>query len=408
MADYIELPLTADATALSDTGKEYLSDQIEGWESRPGNVESVLIEASGQMGAEVVDQAASVAPIVFAYYGQWLLGMALRDAAPATGTVTFTFTAPTLVPAGSLLTIPNADGNSYVFATDADLDSNSGTDAAVTALEGGEDENGSVGVGEMLDIIDGVDGVSMLSAASGGTEEETADEYLDRLADALTILAPRPILPRDFATFARQVPGVGRAVAIDLYQPGTADNVAAGQPGGPLTVEGTPVNAGAGLTPVARCVSVAITGENGQPPSQSLMHTAWLALDNAREVNFLAYVIPPVYTSIDVKATVVAYPGYILSEVAAAAEQMMRTWLDANGWGSEAVGESQSWASDNKARIYEAVEFLNRADGVHYVSSVQLRKTGDAAWSDVDVVLAGTAPLPIAGSITGNITVQAP
>jgi hypothetical protein len=115
----------------------------------------------------------------------------------------------------------------------------------------------------MLDVIDGVETVTMAAAATGGTDEEEADDYLDRLADALSILAPRPILPQDFATLARQIPGVGRAVALDLYQPGTNDNIAAGQPGGPLTVEGTPVNAGAGITPVAKCVTVAITAEGG-------------------------------------------------------------------------------------------------------------------------------------------------
>ena len=33
---------------------------------------------------------------------------------------------------------------------------------------------------------------------AGGTEDETSDEYLERLAEALTILAPRPILPGRF------------------------------------------------------------------------------------------------------------------------------------------------------------------------------------------------------------------
>src|SRR3954447_16740312 len=154
MADYIELPLTADATALGDTGKEYLQDQIEGWEPRPGNAETVLIEASGQMGAEVVDQAALVPPVIFAYYGQWLLGITLREATPATGSVQFTYSAPTTIPAGSLLAVPNADGNSYVFQTDTDLDSTAGNAVTVTALEPGADANGSVGVGEMLDVID--------------------------------------------------------------------------------------------------------------------------------------------------------------------------------------------------------------------------------------------------------------
>jgi hypothetical protein len=407
MADYIELPLTADPTALSDTGKDYLSGQIDGWEPRPGNPETVLIEASGQMGAEVVDQAAAVAPVVFTYYGQWLLGIDIRDAIPATATATFTFGQPTLIPAGSLFAVPNADGNSYVFATDADLDSNSGVTVGATALEGGADANGSVGAAEMLDIIDGVDSVTFVAPASGGADAETADEYLDRLSDALTILAPRPILPQDFATFARQIPGVGRAVALDLYQPGTNDNVPAGKPGGPLTVEGAPVNAGAGVTPVARTVTVAITAEGGLPPTQTLLHATWLALEAAREVNFLVYVIPPVYTAIDVQATVVTYPNYVLSEVEGAAESMMATWLDPTGWGSEEVGETQSWASDTKVRIYEAVDYLNRADGVHYVSTVQIRKTGDAVWSDVDITLPGAIPLPMPGT-TIHVTALAP
>jgi uncharacterized phage protein gp47/JayE len=408
MATYIELPLTADATALSDTGKDYLSAEIEGWESRPGNVETVLIEASGQMGAEVVDQAAAVPPIVFAYYGQWLLGIGLRQATPAVGTARFEFDSPTVIPAGSLFTVSNPDGNSYVFQTDTDLDSAASVpEVSASALESGSDANGSVGVGAMLDVIDGVDSVSLTGNASGGSDEETGDEYLDRLADALTILAPRPILPRDFATFARQIPGVGRAVAIDLYQPGTNDNVPAGTAGGPLNVEGAPVNAGAGVTPVERCVATAITAEGGGPPSQSLMHTVWLALDAAREVNFLAYVLPPVYTAIEVQATVTSYPAQNAATVKAAAEEMLRTWLNPNGWGSDEVGESQAWAANTKARIYEAVDYLNRADGVHFVETVQLRKQGDAVWSNVDIVLPGAAPLATAGAVI-NVTVNVP
>jgi hypothetical protein len=116
-------------------------------------------------------------------------------------------------------------------------------------------------------------------------------------------------------------------------------------------------------------------------------------------------VIPPVYTSIDVQATVVAYSGYVLATVEDAAEEMLRMWLDPDAWGSETVGESQSWATDTKARIYEAVDYLNRADGVHYVVSVQLRKHGDAVWSNADIILPGTIPLPIVGDIT--VTAQA-
>src|SRR4051812_7124156 len=109
MAEYLELPLTADATALSDIGKDYLAEEISEWNPRPGNVETILIESTGQIGAEVVDQAAQVPPVIFAYFGSWLLGIGLQEATPAVGTVTIAFAAgvATALPEGSLLAAPN-------------------------------------------------------------------------------------------------------------------------------------------------------------------------------------------------------------------------------------------------------------------------------------------------------------
>jgi uncharacterized phage protein gp47/JayE len=393
MAEYIDLALTSDATALSDEAKAYMADQIPGWVARAGNVESVLLEGNAQIAAEVVDQASEVPPVIFAYYGQWLLGIPLREAVPATSLATFTFSAPATVPAGSLFTVPNPDGNSYVFQTDEDVRSDvSPFTTTTTALEAGAAANGSTGVGEMLDVIDGVETVSMASA-SGGSDEEDADSYLNRLTDALTILAPRPILPGDFATLARQVPGVGRTLAINLYQPSTAE----GGVGEPRDAQSH--------TNVARCVTVAITDAEGNAPSPQLMQQVYTVLDEAREVNFQVYVIPPTYTTINVQAQVTPYPGYLADEVAAAAEGMLRTWLDPLTWGSQTVGEVQTWVRDLKVRLYEAVDWLNRADGVFYVDQVMLAKDGEA-FAAADISLAGAAPLPRFG--TADITVNAP
>jgi uncharacterized phage protein gp47/JayE len=399
MPEYIDLALTADATALSDESKEYMAAAIPGWVARPGNVESILLEANGQMGAEVIEQASEVPPVVFAYYGQWLLGIALRQATPSTGVATFTFDGLATVPAGSLFTAPNPDGNTYVFQTDADVRSDASPfTTGATALEPGADANGSSGTGEMLDAIDGVGSVA-LSGTTGGSDEEDANAYLDRLTDALTILAPRPILPGDFATLARQVPGVGRTLSIDLYQPPASS----GGVKAPTAAWGAEPN---GTTPVERCDTVAITKADGTAPDMALMQATYTVLDTAREVNFLVYVIPPTYTKIDVQATVTAFSGFTPAVVKEAAEAMIRTWLDPLQWGSQGTGEIQAWQRDTKARIYEAVDYLNRADGVYYVETIQLRKHGDAVWSNVDIALTGAAPLPLAGDI--NVTVNLP
>jgi uncharacterized phage protein gp47/JayE len=399
MAEYIDLALTADATALSDESKEYMAAAIPGWVARPGNVESILLEANGQMGAEVIEQASEVPPVVFAYYGQWLLGIALRQATPSTGVATFTFDGLATVPAGSLFTAPNPDGNTYVFQTDTDVRSDTPPfTTGATALEPGADANGSSGTGEMLDAIDGVGSVA-LSGTTGGSDEEDANTYLDRLTDALTILAPRPILPADFATLARQVPGVGRTLSIDLYQPPASS----GGVKPPTAAWGAEPN---GTTPVERCDTVAITKTDGTAPDVPLMQSVYTVLDSAREVNFLVYVIPPKYTTIDVQATVTAFSGFTQQVVKEAAEAMLRAWLDPLQWGSQGTGEIQAWQKDTKARIYEAVDYLNRADGVYYVETIQLRKHLDPAWSNVDIALTGAAPLPLAGDI--NVTVNLP
>jgi len=408
MADYIELPLVDDPDALLEIGVDYIENAITGFSARPGNVETVLLEANSQIAAEVVSQAALVPPVIFAYAGASLFGIPPYAAVPATATATVTWapdTPASMIAAQSLLGVPHPSGEPVLFSTDEDVVAIEGggtITVGVTALEAGADANGAFGDADLIDVVDGVQGVTV-STAGGGVDAESDDDYLDRLADALTLLAPRPILPQDFAVMARQVPGVGRSTALDLYQPGTDDNIDAGEPGGPLTVEGAPVRAGAGSSPVERCVTTVITGENGQPPTQALMHKVWATLDGAREVNFLAYVIAATYTTIDVKATLKSYPGYLAADVEAAAEAMLAQWLDPGAFGATGSG-GDVWALDTYARIYEAVDYLNRAGGVYYVTAVQLRKHGDAAWSDADVPLTGVAPLPMLGDVELTIT----
>jgi hypothetical protein len=364
MADYVTLPLADDPDALLEVGVDYMEGAISGFVARPGNVETVLLEANSQIAAEVIQQAEIVPPLVFAYAGESLFGLPPYAAVPATATATIM--------------------------------------VGVTALESGANGNGAFGTSELIDVVVGVETI-YVNTATGGVDAESDTDYLDRLADALTLLAPRPILPNDFAVMARQEPGVERAVALDLYQPGTDDNITAAQPGGPLAVEGTPVNAGAGVANVPRCVTTIITAEGGAAPSQALMHAVWLRLDGAREVNFLAYVMAPRYTGVDVQATVHPFPGYTPVDVQAAAVAMLGQWLDPSSWGGQPTVTTdavQQWATDNKVRIYEAVDWLNRAEGVYYVKSVQVRKVGDAAWSDVDITLPGTVALPVSGTFT--------
>ena len=402
MAEYVDLELVGDADALANIGITYMEQAINGWTARPASVVTVLLEGNAQIASEVIDQASPVAPAVYSTIGETIYGIPRRPATSAVATATFTFatdTPPVMVDAQTQLMVPNPSGEAQVFLTQDDIVAPEGggqVQVGVIAQEPGAAANGSFGEADLVTDIDGVDTVTVTSA-QGGADEEDIDAYLDRLTSLLTLLSPRPILPGDHATLASQVPGVGRAVAIDLYMPAASED--------PVGDTDAPEYNPAGGTNIPRCTTVAVTAANGAEADTALRQQVYEALDSQREVNFLNYVIAATYTMVDVQATVVCFPGFLPADVAQAAEDMMRTWLDPSMWGlMPGAGETTDWAMDTKARIYEAVDFLNRAGGVFYVESVQLRGYPEGstpgAWQTTDVDLPGAAPLPMPGEIT--------
>jgi hypothetical protein len=400
MTDYLDLPLVTDSDALLQTGVAYLEGAIPGFVARPGNVETVLLEATSQVAAEVVAQAAQVDPVVFAYLGGALVGLPIRSATSATGTATVTWAPDTpavMLPSGSQLAVPHPSGEAMLFETDSDLVAPAGGGqqaVGITATVEGAEGNGCYGEAELVTVVDGVGAVVVPTATAGGADTEDTDDYLDRLADAFTILAPRPILPGDHATLVRQLPEVGRAMAIDLLLPGTAD--APGAIRDPLESQPPPA---ASQTNTARCTTVAITQADGSAPSVGLMQEAWDLLDASREVNFLNYVISPTYTAVGVQAVLHPWPGYSDADVINEAEGQLATWLSALLWDSSGAADASTWAVQNQVRISEAVEHLNRCTSVHWVELATVKlKLGTGAWQAADLTLPGLVPLPTPGA----------
>src|SRR4051812_32115588 len=103
----------------------FMATAIEGYQSRPGNPETILIESNAQIGAEIIEQVAEVPPALFAYFGTSFMGIPPRDGVPAQATATLTFDAdvgPTTVTTGWLVTAPNPNGDDVLFGTIADVD----------------------------------------------------------------------------------------------------------------------------------------------------------------------------------------------------------------------------------------------------------------------------------------------
>lgn len=68
-----------------------------------------------------------------------------------------------------------------------------------------------------------VSSVAASTVSSGGSNVETVTSYINRLAQELQLLTPRPIIPSDFAILAQSIPGVQRATAYNNTFAGVSD-----------------------------------------------------------------------------------------------------------------------------------------------------------------------------------------
>jgi uncharacterized phage protein gp47/JayE len=383
---YIPVPIDTDPTDLADEAFTYLEEQVDGWLPSPGNLEAWLIESLAQIAGELRELAALVPDSIFEFYGSSILGLPPYEATQATGTTTWTAidAAGYTVYAGMLVGVaPPSSTDTFAFEVVSDFTIPPGETVAagitIRAIEAGAAASNLTGEVEMLDPLDFIDTVVLDGPTSGGVDAETTDAYLDRLSDLLTLLTPRPILPQDFATLAqRSIEGVARATAIDLYDPGP------------------PVDANA-----PRCVTVAVVDANGNPCSTEVKQEVDDLLQSMREVNFLVFVVDPTYTTIDVTVDVVAYPGYQADEVTSRIEAALSDYLNPATWGVPPYGDTsgRSWINTPTVRWLEVSQAVNEVEGVHYISSLEIRAAG-GSFGTSDVVMPGVAPLPEAGTFT--------
>jgi hypothetical protein len=380
MAEYIEPPITTEPDDLAEDAFAYLEDAIPGWLPAPGNLETWLVEANAQLAGELMDVASAVPTSIFRYYGETVLGLPPNEAQSATGTTTWTANdaAGYTIEAGTLVGIAAAGDELLPFEVQSETVIAPGATTAVgvivVAVDPGADANGLTAAPEVIDPLDWVASVALAGATAGGVDEETDADYLTRLHELLGLLAPRPILPNDFAVLARTVAGVGRSTAIDLYNPGP------------------PV-----ATNVPRCVTVVVAGDDGQPVGAGVKANVDALLQSLREVNFLVFVIDPTYTAIAVTFTFTTYPAYSAATVEAAAEAAVADYLSPANFGRPPYGDDPGvWIADTKVRYLEVAEVINRVEGVWYVASLTVNG------GTVDVALPGPGPLPTPGAINGT------
>lgn len=382
MPEYIDPPIESDPDDLAADAFDYLVSNLPGWVPYDGHLESWLVEALARVVSEAARVASAVPTSIFRYFGESILGVDPVDAEPATASSTWTMVddAGYTVPADTVVAYRMAGDHLIGFRVVESVvvppgDTATAADAVtLRAVEAGV--NGNLPEAGPVELVDGLAYVDSITGTSpsGGVDGESDSEYLNRLATELELLAPRPILPRDFAVMARRTAGVHRALAIDNYDPDTDthDN--------------------------ERMVTVAVVDEDGAALDVAVRDDVAADLDARREVNFVVHVIDPTYTTVNVTFTVVVDDGWDTTDVETRTVEVVTAYLDPANWGGGEESPPAWRLSSDTVRYLEVASVIDAVEGVNYVETLTVNG------GTVDVDLAGVAPLTQVGVIDGTAT----
>lgn len=381
MTDYLDLNLTTDAVSLYEESVDAIQNLADpGW--TPSPIEEWILLSAARMGVEITVLAGQVPLQIFTYFGESVLRIDPIVATEATGSVTFTLTDTDghTIERGTQIAIDDT-----TFTTDTELviapGFQQGT-VTVTAAEVGAAASGLVGddVALISPTYVFVDSVALDDPTSGGIDAEEPSDYADRLTDELPTLSPKAILIEDFEALARRNPVVGRAMAIDNYDPGPPiDDAAAGH------------------------VTVAVHDLTGQPLGASPKSDIENDLEDNRVLNLVVHVIDPTYTEVDINFEAVSYPGTDPATVEADGIAAITAFLDNTTWGRPRNGDATDWVDEQILKRNDLMGVLYTVDGIRHVTVLTLALGGGSLGTS-DITLDGPAALPTVGTITGTVT----
>lgn len=389
MAEYVSIPTQTDPDALAQDAFDYLGTKSPAWAPHDGQLDVWLIAAVARMIATLGDTLTDVQASIFRYWGAYIVGIAPIEASSASGSLTFTAidTAGHKLPAGFAVAVPTGDGGLVPFETTEELTiaggSSTGT-VPITAVEAGS-EGGGLGVlgtvVTMLDELSWIKEAKLAATTAGGSDAEEDAAYLNRLVAEMRLLAPRPIVPNDFAELARTVPGVARALAVNGYNPSN------------------------GLFTNERTVAIACVDNNGAECSAPIKTAVQTLLLGKREVNFIINMIAVTYTKVSVEWEVRKWPEWNASDVQNRIEEALRVYLSPSDFGQPPFGDQTLWYPRTEVKLKDIIAVIGSVSGVEDVLKVKL-KSGAGAYEEKDIVLAGAvAQLPEVGTVNAGTVV---
>jgi hypothetical protein len=233
LAEFSDLGVTTDPSALLAEAVTLLEEEIEGFEPNKASLLYILLGVIGRLAANLQNTAQEVTFQIFNAFGTEIIGLPYREGVPARVTLIFESleAAPSeglAIPQGAFVSVA---GYGFQTTTEAIIPSGETTVTVVAeAVAEGEAYNQLSAEVILEDALNFVKQVTTAAPSSGGVKAESETEYLNRLVAYLQLSAPRPVTALDYANFAlsADLPNaagtgdveVSRAVALDGYKPG--------------------------------------------------------------------------------------------------------------------------------------------------------------------------------------------
>lgn len=388
---YIDPELITDETASAEAVLAGTGDRLnaaldlaedEQWEPQEGSPETSLAEAVGIVVATACAMVQNKERDDYAAFGELILNTPRLAAEPATGVTRWDFTTAGahVLPDGSEVVVDAPDGTPVAFATVGEV-TGAGAfldNVPVVALETGAISSGLSGAARDWEPLPGVSGVTMTTPTSGGSDEETRDEYLERIVRRAKRMKIVPIITDDYADTALDHPSVGRAMAVrqlDLTAPTTP-----------------PASPGH--------VTIYVADEAGQDLSTTIkdeVRDMMQATD--RPLGVTVHVGNPTRTNLTIAVSVRLETGADSPATVAAIQDAVAAVYDPASYGldPDAPGSWRAPRTTAEATVneYDVAALIDDLPGIAKIEAVTINGGASA-------VLAGWAPLPV---LTGPVAV---
>ena len=381
--EYIDPEIATDGDEIHRDAVDWMRGALPGWKDDPAAPEVLASRAQAHQHARGRDLILRVFRSIFRTHGieQLRIDPLEGERATVAATITARDTAGYTLPIGIQFDI-----GGFVFSSANEVTIPNGQDetdpgeVVLQAPDVGDAYNdlGADGA-QLLDTLRWValDGVALTGVTGGGENAEGLEEYLDRLAQLTEIVRPTVVEPRNAATVAGNVAGVGRAWALRYAPP-------------------------ANYAPTGE-LSVFVHDDDGDDCSTPVVERVQDELDAKREEGFVFHVLPFTRTTIDAHVRFKASAGADTAALETAVVAAVTTHLLPDNYGRiEGSENPTSYEPVDQLRAYDVADVAGDVPLVRSIVGVELAEAGDPLVAGANVPLAGPAPLTVPGTITAE------